>query len=115
MFTLTSDFNVCLSDTAINSTESYFIKIVRLSMTVLFHSDNFTLPILKRAQHHSVTYKCRKRQECLHLLGSIVVSIPACHAGDPEWILKCCCFRLLKTQPKGQKLANELENELDVQ
>ncbi|KRY93173.1 hypothetical protein T4D_4561 [Trichinella pseudospiralis] len=109
MFTLTSDFNVCLSDTAINSTESYFIKIVRsklislknsqlciiivqirkfefgdiLSMTVLFHSDNFTLPILKRAQHHSVTYKCRKREECLHLLGSIVVSIPACHAGDP--------------------------------
>ncbi|KRZ69232.1 hypothetical protein T10_8661 [Trichinella papuae] len=68
-----------------------------LSMTVLFHSDNFTLPILKRAQHHSVTYiliyfcllssihqyKHRKRTKCFHLLGSIVVSIPACHAGDP--------------------------------
>ncbi|KRX37285.1 hypothetical protein T09_8490 [Trichinella sp. T9] len=54
-----------------------------LSMTVLFHSDNFTLPISKRAQHHSVMYKHRKSEKSLRLLGSIVVSIPACHAGDP--------------------------------
>ncbi|KRY09046.1 hypothetical protein T12_795 [Trichinella patagoniensis] len=69
IFTLTSNFNACLSGT--------------LSMTVLFHSDNFTLPISKRAQHHSVMYKHRKSEKSLRLLGSIVVSIPACHAGDP--------------------------------